>query len=212
MLNRISCQSNTTHSWLKSLCLVAFVGLISSVALAGALTAQAQIKGCDAKSGIRGAAKLSEQESEEGVKLVDIEIRVKGMIPGKHAVHIHEVGTCSPCGAAKGHFDPGPESNSSPDGNHPFHMGDLINLMVDDKGNGMLKTTTNRVTLSPGPLSLFDDNGSSFIIHVNKDTYCPGGEAKGCAGGSRAACGIIKLRGDHEDNAQTRPKTRSSGY
>ncbi len=54
--------------------------------------------------------------------------------------------------------------------------------------------TTNRVTLSPGRLSILDDDGSAFIIHTNPDTYCDE-EAdlkKGCAGGSRDACGIIR--------------------
>ena len=212
MPNSISDHKLVSPSWPKLLCLVAFASLSVSLACAGGLKAQAQIKGCGSDQNIRGAAKLSEQESEEGIKLVDIEIRVKGMKPGKHAVHIHEIGTCSPCGAAKGHFDPGPESNSSPDGNHPFHMGDLINLEVDDNGKGKLQTTTSRVTLSPGPLSLFDENGSSFIIHVQKDTYCPGGEAKGCAGGARAACGIIKLVDADDDHDHTQPHTRPSGY
>jgi Cu/Zn superoxide dismutase len=40
-------------------------------------------------------------------------------------------------------------------------------------------------------LSLFDANGSAFIIHVNPDTYCPAGAVAGCAGGARAACGVI---------------------
>jgi Cu/Zn superoxide dismutase len=50
------------------------------------------------------------------------------------------------------------------------------------------------VTLSPGRLSILDEDGSAFIIHTNPDTYCDE-EAdlkKGCAGGSRDACGIIR--------------------
>ena len=167
---------------------------VPSITDAGGLTAKATIGGCS-DEGITGTATLVEHPSKEGVKQVDIELQVSGMKPGTHAIHIHEVGTCSPCGAAKGHFDPGPASNSSPDGNHPFHMGDLINIHVKKDGTGTMKTSTTRVTLSPGPLSLFDDNGSSFIIHVKPDTYCPGGEAKGCAGGARAACGIIEKAG-----------------
>jgi Cu-Zn family superoxide dismutase len=56
-----------------------------------------------------------------------------------------------------------------------------------------MKHTTNRVTLSPGLLSILDEDGSAFIIHTNADTYCDE-EAdlkKGCAGGARDACGII---------------------
>jgi Cu-Zn family superoxide dismutase len=161
--------------------------------LAGAgVSATAKIQSCtDAQ--VEGAAKLRERLSQEGVKLVDIDLKVTGLPAGKHAVHIHEVGTCTPCGDAKGHFDPGPHSNSNPDGNHPFHMGDLINLEVNERGVGRLKTVTSRITLSPGPLSIFDADGSAFIVHVNPDTYCPDGVEKGCAGGARAACGIIEM-------------------
>ena len=67
--------------------------------------AEAVIKGCT-DTGISGTATLRERKSEEGVKLVDIHLKVKGLSDGKHAVHIHETAQCEPCGAAKGHFDP----------------------------------------------------------------------------------------------------------
>ena len=177
----------------KTLVFVAVLILLaafSSVSAKGT-TASAKIESCtDAR--IEGTAKLREHDSSEGVKRVDIDLMVKGLPAGKHAVHIHEVGTCSPCGSAKGHFDPGPNSNSSPDGNHPFHMGDLENIEVSAEGDAHLRVSTTRITLSDGPLSLFDEDGSAFIIHVDPDTYCPDGVEKGCAGGARAACGIIK--------------------
>ena len=139
-----------------------------------------------------GTATLVERSSDEGIKQVDINLTItEGLTVGKHGVHIHEVAECKPCGDAKGHFDPGPESNSNPDGNHPFHSGDLNNLNIGKNGIGILQTTTNRITLSAGPLSVFDENGSAFIIHTNEDSYCPEGVVKGCAGGSRDACGII---------------------
>jgi len=161
-----------------------------AVAASKGVSAHADMMGCD-DVGIRGSATLREVPSAEGVKVVEIELRVSGMKPGRHAVHIHEVGVCKPCADAKGHFDPGPASNSSPDGNHPFHLGDLINLDVNAKGEGRLKATTTRISLSPGPLSLLDADGSALIVHVDPDTYCPEGEKKGCAGGARAACGVI---------------------
>lgn len=158
------------------------------------LEAVADIVSCsDAK--ISGKAELEEKPSEEGIKVVEVEIEVNGLPDGKHAVHIHETGTCQPCGAAKGHFDPGPNSNTNPDGNHPFHMGDLINI-ESKGGKAKLEVETTRITLSPGPLSIFDEDGSAFIIHVNPDTYCPEGPKKGCAGGARAACGVIRLVSD----------------
>ncbi len=166
-----------------------------------AMKATAEIKGCD-KPGISGTATLTEQVTPEGIKEVTVEMKVTGLTDGKHAVHIHEVAACEPCGAAGGHHDPGPYGESRPDSatddkpakdiNHPYHMGDLINLEVKD-GVGTMKHTTNRVTLSPGRLSILDENGSSFIIHTNPDTYCDHESDlhKGCAGGSRDACGII---------------------
>jgi Cu-Zn family superoxide dismutase len=175
--------------------------LAASASLAADLKATAEMKGCS-NPAISGTATLVEQTTAEGIKEVTVEMKVKGLTDGKHAVHIHEVGSCEPCGSAGGHFDPGPFGQSRPDSatddvpakdiNHPFHMGDLINLEVKD-GVGYMKHTTNRVTLSPGRLSLFDDNGSAFIVHTNADTYCDmeSDMKKGCAGGARDACGII---------------------
>ena len=181
---------------------------MTATAAADDLQATAEIKGCT-DPGISGKATLTEKTSPEGIKEVTVKMKVKGLTDGKHAVHIHEVGACEPCGAAKGHHDPGPVGQSRPDSagdevpaadiNHPYHMGDLINIEVSN-GVGTMKHTTNRITLSPGLLSILDENGSSFIIHTNPDTYCDE-EAdlkKGCAGGSRDACGIIVAKGEKE--------------
>ena len=167
------------------------------------VTATAIIRSCDSQRRI-GRALLRERPSTEAMKIVDVVIDVRrGLTAGKHGVHIHETGACVPCSAAGGHFDPGPNGNSSPDGNHPFHAGELMNLNVDKLsaynynsdgqrlGGGTLWTLTTRITLSDGPLSLFDADGSALIIHTNTDTYCPDGEAAGCAGGGRDACGVI---------------------
>jgi Cu-Zn family superoxide dismutase len=155
--------------------------------------AVADIRPCNNGDDIRGWAHLEEKRSQQGVKKVRVKVILRGWdIPdGEHGVHIHEVANCEPCGSAGGHFDPGPNSNSNPDGNHPFHLGDLVNINVND-GYGEMRTTTTRVTLSDGPTSIFDEDGSAFIIHINSDTFCPNGEEAGCAGGGRLACGIIE--------------------
>jgi len=166
---------------------------------------------------ISGYGTLREEPSKEGVKKVAVTLLVRGLPAGKHAVHIHENGTCTPtCGDAGGHFDPGPSSCvggvnangkcSTPDANHPYHMGDLIN--IESKGEqslSVMRTDTTRITLDSGPLGLFQahtndtNSGSAFIIHTLPDTYCPDGTlvdlgdgARNCAGGGRIACGIIK--------------------
>ena len=150
---------------------------------------------CIAGTTVTGRAILQERPSAEGVKVVDVALFVNGLPAGKHAVHIHEVGACAPtCAAAGSHFDPGPASNTVPvEANHPFHSGDLVNVQVGSRGCGALSTTTSRVTVSPGPLSIFDANGSSIVIHVAPDEYCPAGNVAGCAGGARAACAVLTL-------------------
>ena len=168
---------------------------------AAKLTASANIKGCTDPA-ITGSATLSEESTDEGIKQVTVHLKMAGLSDGKHAVHIHETGACEPCGAAKGHHDPGPFGQTRPDSatdevpasdiNHPYHMGDLINIEVKN-GKGSMVHTTNRITLSPGRLSILDEDGSAFIIHTNEDTYCDEESdlKKGCAGGARDACGVI---------------------
>jgi Cu-Zn family superoxide dismutase len=170
---------------------------------ASKLTASAAIKGCTDPA-ITGSATLSEESTDEGIKQVTVHLKVEGLSDGKHAVHIHEKGACEPCGAAGGHHDPGPFGQTRPDSatdnvpasdiNHPYHMGDLVNIEVKN-GKGSMMHTTNRITLSAGRLSILDEDGSAFIIHTNEDTYCDEESdlKKGCAGGARDACGVIKL-------------------
>ncbi|MCG6868928.1 MAG: superoxide dismutase family protein [Gammaproteobacteria bacterium] len=166
------------------------------------LTATADIKGCSDPN-ISGSATLTEEMTDEGIREVTVVLRVEGLSDGKHAVHIHETGACEPCSAAKGHHDPGPFGETRPDSagdsvpandiNHPYHMGDLINIEVKN-GKGTMTHTTNRITLSAGRLSILDEDGSAVIIHTNEDTYCnqESDLKKGCAGGARDACGIIR--------------------
>ena len=57
----------------------------------------ANITGCT-DSWIRGRAILVEEPSDEGVKVVRIAMKVRGLPDGKHGVHIHETADCVPCG------------------------------------------------------------------------------------------------------------------
>jgi Cu-Zn family superoxide dismutase len=150
-------------------------------------TAHAVIKG----EGITGTAELVERAQGTG-RIVEITVSVTGLKPGLHGVHVHAIGKCEPdFMAAGGHFDPGPASNTDPDANHPFHMGDIPNLSVGANGQGTLKVITTRVTLSEGPLSVFDEDGSAFIIHGNPDQGITGPPKSGVSGGPRLACGVI---------------------
>jgi Cu-Zn family superoxide dismutase len=154
---------------------------------AGVTRAAADIKG----DGIKGRVELVERKSGTGI-VVDVTVTASGLKPGLHGVHLHAVGKCDPdFAAAGGHFDPGPASNTDPDVNHPFHMGDIPNLEVGANGQGTLKAVTTRVTLSDGPLTIFDADGTAIIIHGNEDQGIPGPAKSGVSGGPRVACGVF---------------------
>src|SRR5260221_8378698 len=105
-------------------------------------------------------------------------------------VHLHALGKCTPdFAAAGGHFDPGPAGNPDPDANHPFHSGDAPQLTAGANGKAAMKFATTRVTLSDGPLSLFDADGSAVIVHGNPDQGITGESKSGVSGGPRGAGG-----------------------
>jgi len=155
--------------------------------------AKATVAGPD----MSGSADFTEYDVD-GWKYVHIRLELKGnpevLKAGKHAVHIHEKGDCDCDGfkCAGGHFDPGPSGNSDPDANHGYHAGDLPNIIVDDKGEGVLETITSRVTLSDGPVSILQpEEGTSLMVHANEDPHTPGESGSGHSGGPRLACGRI---------------------
>lgn len=150
-------------------------------------------------SGIKGEVTFVELGGNDPVPGVRIEARITGPVdrlpPGAHGLHIHEIGKGAcvpPYEAAQGHFDPGPSGNSDPDVNHPYHLGDIPNLVVDQNGSGRLDATTSRITLTPGPLSVFDGDGSAIIVHEKADQGISGPAKSGVSGGDRVACGVIE--------------------
>ncbi len=165
----------------------------------GKYDSKLKAKAAIAGPGIRGVADLYEEYPGR----VRIKLKIQGapeskLTPGLHGIHIHEVGSCEPFSAAKGHYDGNvdpqvnPEANVSPGlGNHPYHLGDLQNLSVDSDRKGSLYTVTSRVTLSNGLNTLFDNDGSAFIIHEFQDKYLPDPPTKDAPGGPRIACGVI---------------------
>ena len=173
-----------------------FVGA-AACALSGALTlaqqqaspmtAVAEIKG----KNISGTAEFTEHRIDIGAN-VEIRLTVSGLTPGKHGVHLHAIGKCEPdFTAAGGHFDPGPHGNTDPDANHPYHMGDIPNLEVGADGKGTMTFRTSRITLSAGPLSVFDADGTAIIVHGNPDQGITGEPKSGVSGGPRVACGVL---------------------
>lgn len=131
-----------------------------------------------------GEASLT--ETSQGVKVV---LRVENLPPGLHAFHIHEKGACAAPDFmhAGGHFNPFGKKHGlkNPDGPH---AGDLPNITVAADGRGTLEAVAARVTLKPGKNSLFQEGGTSLVIHAHPDDDVtdPAGNA-----GPRIACGAI---------------------
>ena len=150
------------------------------------IRARADIKG-GASSNISGEA-VFEQKDNGILPNVLIRLRVKGLEPNSiHGVHIHETGKCEEnFTSAGGHFDPGAFGHPALD-NHPYHMGDIPNLIADKKGVAELEYLTSRISLSAGLLSVFDENGSAIVVHAGEDLGTPNN-----AGGARIGCGIIQ--------------------
>ena len=131
---------------------------------------------------------------EDADGTVHVNVKVSGLAPGKHGIHIHAIGACSPTFAAAGpHYNPLGHQHGllNPNGSH---AGDLPNLIVNDDGMGRLNATTDHVTLSLGPATLFDTTlgavGSSFIIHANEDDQLT--DATNGNSGARIACAVIE--------------------
>ena len=121
-----------------------------------------------------------------------IKLQLKGLTPGEHAFHVHAVGKCeAPFESAGPHFNPGNHKHGMLSGEG--HAGDMPNLYVPQSGELSVEVVNAAVSLEKGkPNSLFDNDGSSLVIHAKADDYKtdPAGNA-----GDRIACGVIQQSG-----------------
>jgi Cu-Zn family superoxide dismutase len=192
-------MSGRTVRFALALSAVLIISATLTVSARQGLRAKAVIAG----EGITGTVELREVDAQlspahdmafmTGMKAVELTVTVSGLKPGAHGIHLHAIGKCEAPAftAAGGHFDPGPAGDMDPDANHPFHMGDMPNLVADASGKAMLKFVTNRVTLGDGLLSVFDADGTAIIIHANPDQGVTAAPKAGLSGGPRVACGVI---------------------
>ena len=163
---------------------LAILGLTSgSVAAGGATHASALIINGDNET--IGWARFT----EDAAGRLHVNVKVSGLTPGLHGIHIHATGVCTaPAFTSAGaHHNPlgAPHGLNNPAG---AHAGDLPNLVANDTGRGHLNARSDRATLSPGRLSVFGGDGSAIVIHALEDdqSTSPTGNS-----GARVACGVI---------------------
>ncbi len=128
-------------------------------------------------------------EDAGGVRLV---IDVEGLGDGAHGWHLHAMGMCDPSGleafsTAGPHWNPTAQMHGAPDAEH-HHAGDFGNITVDANGHGHAEITTSDYTLSDGPTSVQDADGTAIIIHDGEDDLVS--QPSGNSGG-RYACGVV---------------------
>lgn len=164
--------------------LVMLTALTTTAAGAQQMAAQATL--VDASGKRIGTANLTETPGSG----VLVQVTIQEVPEGPHALHIHEVGACTPdFEAAGGHFAPeGDTHGYLAQGGE--HAGDLPNIHVPNTGSIVVEKLAPDVTLAKGDeASLMDADGSALVLHERPDDYTtqPAGAA-----GDRIACGVIE--------------------
>jgi Cu-Zn family superoxide dismutase len=162
--------------------LVVMMLAVPDAALAGEATATAKLESRSGSS-VTGKVTFTQHDGKVAMKVV-----VKGLMPGQHAIHLHDKGDCSAPDAtsAGGHWNPSSESHGRW-GHAPFHHGDIGNLVADAKGKAELTFESELWTLGDGKPS--DVVGHAVIVHAGEDDFTT--QPTGNAGG-RVACGVVK--------------------
>jgi len=158
-------------------------------AFAAAQNKEVKVKMFDAQGKSVGTAEIEAAKNGSGVS---IELELKGLPPGMHGIHFHQVAKCEAPGftSAGGHFNPMGKMHGTQNPQGP-HAGDIVNFEVKANGKADVELTDERVSLATGENSLFANGGTAIVIHEKADDYTtdPSGNS-----GARIACGVIVPR------------------
>lgn len=197
-----------------AIALALFVGVSALTLGVGAAFAQstATVKLRTGEGDPVGTAKFV--ETAEGVEItVGITDNVP---PGVHGLHIHETGDLSdPAFESAGdHFNPTGAEHGFDNPNGP-HAGDLENITVTEDGTASYSYVNDRTTLSSGPNSILDSDGSALVVHEMTDNYRTNDDPQTGPGmsGDRIAAGIIEASGSASASASATqiPETGGPG-
>lgn len=183
----------------------AALAFISTTAAAQTARAQSALKDRDGHD----VGRVTFEQVANGVL---IKAELHDLPPGVHGFHVHAVGRCEPPFAtAGGHFNPADRKHGFANADGP-HAGDLPNLHVGPDGKVAVEFFVARIELNEGPSNaeaggraqravgavqgfldqgpydVFDQDGSSVVVHAGTDDYTtdPAGNS-----GDRIACGVL---------------------
>lgn len=127
---------------------------------------------------------------------VNIKLKVEGLSPGFHGIHVHEFPVCEQPDfkSAGNHFNPEGKEHGLM---HPkgAHLGDLPNVEADSSGLVDVELLLTGATLLEGKESILKGKGTSLVITAEKDDGVsqPAGDS-----GTRLVCGEIKSKPEKE--------------
>ena len=122
---------------------------------------------------------------------VEVSVRVNGLPPGTHAVHLHEIGRCQPPAFQSAGPDLNPGGTKRHGHRHPqgHHTGDLGNLTLGPDGKGEHTVAITNPRAAGGLAMLLGGLGRSLVIHANPDDELSQPDGKS---GPRIACAELR--------------------